>query len=184
VINESSLLLEFMDTAPNDIVGLIKSMGVAYEEKSMEFGYDGKIEYDGDRFKITVNSDQSQQRRKFTAAHELAHYLLHRDLLMEKGHLDRLFEPSSTPLVGSAITPRHEIEANKFAAQMLMPKKAILDTMVWCHYDLEEIARRFGVSPAAMSIRLKVLGIDLAQERVKETSGEIAKLALTRVSDD
>jgi len=54
-----------------------------------------------------------------------------------------------------------------------MPREAVKDLMVWANYNLHDLADRFGVSPAAMEIRLKVLGIDLEQEAAKEKSGHV-----------
>ena len=36
---------------------------------------------DGDGYRIVVNSGHNRVRRRFTAAHELGHYVYHRDLI-------------------------------------------------------------------------------------------------------
>jgi len=163
--SELSFVDERLKSAPIDVVGIIKELGVKYEESPLAPGVDGRIDFDGSDYKITVNSEQSQQRRNFTAAHELEHYLLHRDLLEERGHLDRLFDAPGRQGPAKPISPSHEAQANKLAVQMLMPRQAILNEMVWQDYDLAKIARMFVVSPEAMEIRLKTLGIDLNHER-------------------
>lgn len=175
--DEMTIVSAALKNAPIDIVSLIRELGVNYVETKMEYGADGRIDVDDDRYTITVNSDQSRQRRKFTAAHELAHYLLHRDLLQAEGHLDRLFDNRGKENQNAPFSPRHEVEANKFAAQILMPQAAIRDRMVWEDYDLHNLADAFGVSPKAMEIRLSVLGIDLDAEKAKHSSGTGAGMA-------
>lgn len=156
---------------PVDVPSIIRALGVEYVETSMPADASGRIDHYNDDFKITINADQSKQRRNFTAAHELAHYLLHRDLLKEQGHLDRLFV--SAPLAEGymSFSPRHEVEANNLAAQILMPRDKVMEEMVWKNYDLAEMARALGVSRAALEVRLKVLGIDLESERLREING-------------
>ena len=175
--NETFVVSEHLRSAPADVVDLIRKLGISYEEKPMEYGADGRIDFDGNSYKITVNSNQSRQRRKFTAAHEVAHFLLHRDLLRREGHLDRLFDAAGRNNPSAPFTARHEVEANKLAAQILMPRDAIISRMVWEEYNLRRLADAFGVSPAAMEIRLKVLGIDLEKERAREESGEFERAA-------
>jgi Zn-dependent peptidase ImmA (M78 family) len=166
--DEMTVVSAALKNAPIDVVSLIKELGINYVETKMEYGADGRIDVDDDCYTITVNSDQSRQRRKFTAAHELAHYLLHRDLLQAEGHLDRLFDNRGKENPNAPFSPRHEVEANKFAAQILMPRAAIRDRMVWEDYDLQKLAEAFGVSAKAMEIRLNVLGINLEAEKAKE----------------
>jgi len=131
----------------------------------------GRIDHYSTDFKITINADQSKQRRNFTAAHELAHYLLHRDLLKEQGHLDRLFVTAPASDGYMSFSPRHEVEANNLAAQILMPREKVTEEMVWKNYDLGEMAKALGVSRAALEVRLRVLGIDLEKERQREING-------------
>lgn len=156
---------------PVDVPSIIRALGVKYVETPMPPDASGRIDHHNGDFKITVNADQSKQRRNFTAAHELAHYLLHRDLLKEQGHLDRLFV-AAPPVEGyMSFSPRHEVEANNLAAQILMPREKVTEEMVWKNYDLGEMATALGVSRAALEVRLRVLGLDLERERLREAQG-------------
>jgi Zn-dependent peptidase ImmA (M78 family) len=140
---------------PFDIVDLIKSLGINYREAALGAGNSGRIERYGDDFYITVNSEEGAQRRRFTAAHELAHYLLHRDLL-KHSHADRLFGAGANENPPDPFTRQHEIQANRLAANLIMPREAVTQ-----HYhdnpDPFLLAETFAVSPAAMEIRLKNL---------------------------
>lgn len=82
-------------------------------------------------------------RDRFTAAHELGHYIMHRGVPIvfhraEHGTL-KCYKDS-------------EWQANTFAAHLLMPR----ESMLVCN-SLEEIARRFGVSTSAAAVQNKKL---------------------------
>jgi Zn-dependent peptidase ImmA (M78 family) len=114
---------------------------------------------------IAVQASDHPNRQRFTIAHEIAHYCLrHQFEPGEHVHVDR----------GHLITPRNskssagvdlkEIEANQFAACLLMPSK-LLQTRIKrlratslrdSHVTL--LASEFGVSEQAMTIRLSTLG--------------------------
>ena len=53
---------------------------------------------------------------------------------------------------------RHEVEANRIAAQIVMPKKLVEQEYAKTS-DAGVLATKFGVSKAAMDIRLKTLGL-------------------------
>jgi hypothetical protein len=100
-------------------------------------------------------------RRRFTVAHELGHLVLHDDCAGP-----RLGRPISTDLAehtglsGARASlaalgyPPKELEANQFAAAMLMPAARLEATGIECPLDLAEIC---GVSVAAAEKRLEYL---------------------------
>lgn len=83
-------------------------------------GCDGRIIHDGGRSIIVINDQiQYQTRRDFTIAHELGHYLMHRNKLIQ--HNDSM---STMTWYDSAIKHQisiQEYEANTFAAEILLP---------------------------------------------------------------
>lgn len=111
---------------------------------------------------IGVNAGQPATRQRFTIAHEIGHLLLHpgRPLLLdEKLRVSRRDERSSMA------TDVEEMEANQFAAELLMPEVFVRrDVETSLPLDIEteifiaELARRYAVSPQAMTIRLTALG--------------------------
>ncbi|MCW1985002.1 UNVERIFIED_ORG: Zn-dependent peptidase ImmA (M78 family) [Sphingomonas sp. R1F5B] len=148
-----------MSQAPVDLKSIFADLGIVYEERQMNEA-SGSISRDGDSFFVTVNGAESKARRRFTAAHELAHYLLHRDLMGDgkrmHRHVDNLYNGDQS---GDLIfNRRHEIEANRIAAQIVMPKK-LVEAKFAETQDASELATLFGVSKAAMEIRLKTLGL-------------------------
>ncbi|KHS07669.1 MULTISPECIES: ImmA/IrrE family metallo-endopeptidase [Xanthomonas] len=98
--------------------------------------------------KIYYNPNEPLVRQRFTVAHELAHHLF------QHGERPRDAAPQF-----SAATDPVEAQANRFAAELLMPvgsvKLLVVDQGVT---DISLLARYFNVSEIAMKYRLKNLG--------------------------
>ena len=115
----------------------------------------------GNRVVIGVNSRHPTVRQRFSIAHELGHLALHEPAFQIDQHAFVSFRNSKS---SGASDPR-EIEANQFAAALLMPE-ALLTACVEQlgeNPDVEDsirrLAQRFDVSTQAMSIRLTSLGV-------------------------
>lgn len=155
--NESAIVERFAANPPVDVKGLANALGLTYVERPMADIESGGISYDGLQYVIWVNETESPQRKRFTTAHEIAHYLLHRDILKKKKHMDRLFDSAAYSNPEEPFTRSHEIQANKYAAAILMPKFAIEAEIVSGNKMLSGLARKFDVSNKAMKIRLESL---------------------------
>jgi Zn-dependent peptidase ImmA (M78 family) len=109
---------------------------------------------------IGVNSLHSANRQRFTIAHELGHLVLHRDEL----HIDEGFPFAFRDEISSLAVDPAEIEANQFAAELLMPEAWIAAEIRGQHLDIESddvigsLAQKFGVSVLSMTHRLTSLG--------------------------
>jgi Zn-dependent peptidase ImmA (M78 family) len=108
---------------------------------------------------IGVNSSHSIQRQRFTVAHEIGHLLLHAD---ENLHVDRNFPIGLRADTAGQPPNENEIEANQFAAALLMPSEFIADDIeslvgVDVLVAIRKLARKYRVSEQAMSIRLSAL---------------------------
>jgi Zn-dependent peptidase ImmA (M78 family) len=160
--SELDIVQEYMGDEPVDPAKILRALGVEYTEEPLPPGESGHIIASDGAFRVVVNSNEGPQRRRFTAAHELAHYLMHRDLLAEAGkmnrHIDCLFGSDACHDKPSPLRSRHEVQANRLAARIIMPASRIRH-----HFEQGEnaaaLAQRFGVSPAAMEIRLKTLNL-------------------------
>lgn len=153
----------FTASAPVDIEGLCGALGLSVKSEPMESSVSGKLERvgDSDNFCITTNSKHSTTRQRFTIAHELAHWVWHRQFIGAGVSDSVAFRSTDKALyVGTSITDAHETEANQFAATWLMPRELVLDAHSsnpdWSTSDL---ADHFGVSEKAMSIRLASLSV-------------------------
>lgn len=160
--SEMSIVARHLASAPVDLKAIFTDLGIEYDEERMDDGVSGSITRNGDKFTVAVNLLESSNRKRFTAAHELAHYLMHRDLMHVDGgkmnrHMDRLFgAPEHNP--ASPFTRQHEVQANRLAAQIVMPAALVREKFA-TQRDAEKLACEFGVSKAAMEIRLKTLGL-------------------------
>lgn len=114
---------------PDDISGMIKR------------GKSGK-------YQIYVNAKHHVNRRRFTIAHEIAHFICHKDFIGDGIVDDALYR--------SKLSNRLEAEANRFAADILMPWHLLVPSINEGNDDIEVLAEMFGVSKSAMSIRLGV----------------------------
>jgi Zn-dependent peptidase ImmA (M78 family) len=113
---------------------------------------------------IGVNSNNPRVRQRFTIAHELGHLTLHQghDLILE-----RLVRLNFRDATSSTASDSEEIEANMFAAELLMPEDFLRHSLGVLLRgrpiaDLEvvrRLTRRFEVSQSAMEYRLTSLGM-------------------------
>ncbi|MEB6670614.1 ImmA/IrrE family metallo-endopeptidase [Acinetobacter pittii] len=165
-----SYLVNGSDTqAPIDIENIIIKNGVKIrEDSSLGTGVIGQITYSDDVAIISINPSENmyKSRRRFTLAHEFGHYVLHSD--GEK----REFIDKSETMFRSDFSNDFEIEANHFAACILMPEQSLIDTGMEIveqfegkesEYSEDEFIRRmalvFQVSIQSMRYRLKNLEI-------------------------
>jgi Zn-dependent peptidase ImmA (M78 family) len=134
---------------PVDVDRVARAAGITIRERSLESAVDGLLAYsrDKDRWAIITNSRyRDRHRRRFTIAHELGHFMLHRQLILAAG-------PE-----GITETPVMEWEASQYAAELLMPAEQAL----WMYRSgcvPYEIHNLFGVSMSAWYRRLADLGI-------------------------
>lgn len=146
-----------------DIKAIIESHEIEIDYIVLPDEISGLIHVDEkENARIVVNEDHHPNRQRFTMAHELGHYILHKN----KGiHIDKKsFSRNRNAISQTGLDPI-EIEANRFAAELLMPKELIEKKLTGKEdlIDLEEdviynLAKKFKVSTAAMSIRLQSLG--------------------------
>jgi Zn-dependent peptidase ImmA (M78 family) len=118
----------------------------------------GLVVRNGNTTVIGVNKAHALTRRRFTTAHELAHALLHEG---EEVHYDRDYRVDFRSAASSLGVDAKEMEANFFAASILMPRRFLEADPLVADLDIEDaadavesLAKRYKVSQHAMSIRL------------------------------
>lgn len=150
-------------TAPVDVDAIARRLGLHVVRTPLGGGISGLLVTRKGSSMICVEESHHENRQRFTMAHEIGHFVLgHRFADDEQVHVDRVMMRSSKSSEGTDLL---EIEANQFAATLLMPEKLIAKELAKLgSADMEEVvsalARRFKVSSEAMAIRLGALGYE------------------------
>ncbi len=145
------------------IVDLAKELGLYVVETSeLDDNYAGSLSKEGDNFVIYINTSHPLTRKRFTIAHEIAHFIQHKHLFdTNNEHIDNIKQPvkALNSEEGRELTDAEkkiEIEANNMAADLLMPKDLFL--RVWKNaISLPEVAEQFKVSESAATLRARFL---------------------------
>lgn len=141
--------------APVPIGRIAAQYGLAVKSSYMEKGLSGKIEATGKNYLITINFAESENRQRFTVAHEIAHFLLHKQDLQKGSIVDSV-------LYRSNLSSMKEAEANRLAASLLLPWKTV---NYWSSVKLgsppstenmQKIATKFAVSPLVVAFRFNL----------------------------
>ncbi len=109
---------------------------------------------------IGINALHHPNRQRFTIAHECGHLVLHREQVTREVHVDKAFPMLMRDAVSAASVDPMEIEANLFAAELLMPEYLLAGELGDSTFDIDDdaavtaLARRFRVSMSAMQFRL------------------------------
>jgi Zn-dependent peptidase ImmA (M78 family) len=143
----------FRETLPDDVSGMLVPLST--ERKP--------------RWAIVVNASDPPVRQRFTIAHELGHLLIHKYLTP---HADGRYQVRFRNERSASGSVREEIEANQFAAELLMPEREVRRLAVRFRLDvldqsrdkeavkkLIDAAKRFQVSAQALSFRIANLGM-------------------------
>lgn len=150
--------------APVDPAMIARSLGIVVREEPFDGDLSGVLMRTPDQVFICANVAHHPNRKRFTIAHELGHFALgHKgDMFVDEMVFNKRDGRSSI-----AIDPK-EIEANAFAAALLMPRSLVLDELRRLRSmkradDADavatELASIFQVSVAAMNFRLANLGL-------------------------
>ena len=145
---------------PVKVVDLCRAENISVFEQYLPAGVSGFIVIQDEHFEnygtgrlIVVNLADSARRRRFTIAHELAHYILHKDeSLTYYAHRD------------AGQNGGIEREANIFASCILMPRTLVESSLEELsgsifgeavpYMKISHIAKEFAVSPDAAQVRL------------------------------
>lgn len=143
--------------APVPVEKMAKASGAKVVRNDFENDVSGvHIRRDG-AVVIGVANSQSSQRQRFTIAHELAHLILHDG---EEVHVDKTFRVNLRSPLSSKAEDVEEIEANTFAASLLMPIGFLKPDLQNVTLDIDDpsqiakLADRYEVSTQAMTYRL------------------------------
>jgi Zn-dependent peptidase ImmA (M78 family) len=142
---------------PVPVDRIAESLGAHVRYQPFEGELAGMLVRGKDQIIIGVNSMHHINRQRFTIAHECGHFLLHKG---DEIHIDRTFRINKRNEVSSLAVDPDEIEANRFAAELLMPFDMIMadlrerDIDAENEQDIKQLAERYQVSLQAMTHRI------------------------------
>ncbi len=150
---------------PVPVEALAARMGINIVPEPLEPEVSGMLYRRAGHSLIIVNSRHALVRQRFSIAHEIGHYLLHPHEEAFVNHL-RIDHRDAKSSLG---IDAKEMEANSFAASLLMPeewvykwvKDALSKAPIGASDEdlIAKLARAFDVSQNAAHIRLVNLGI-------------------------
>jgi Zn-dependent peptidase ImmA (M78 family) len=157
--NFVSMLRESQKNYPVDVVGLANDLGIrVWESSKLSDDISGKLVKDErlggqSKYAIIVNKTHAETRRRFTIAHEVAHFVLHLNSVGDG--------ISENEFYRSKLSNKEEIEANKLAAEILMPRSLINKLksehgLTGAEEDVKTMADQLKASEVAMKIRLGI----------------------------
>lgn len=147
---------------PIPIDDLARKLGARLSFEAFSSNVSGLLYRDGLNVTMAINSSHATTRQRFTIAHEIGHLLLHEGpMFIDKTmRIDRRDENAA---LGTA---PEEIEANRFAAALLMPEHMVLEMVTQLGRGnptadeiIAALAHRFSVSSQAMEYRLVNIGL-------------------------
>lgn len=150
------ILDRYAGQIPVAVGRLASELGLPVSLASLSPSISGLIEPQDESpsgFRIRVNRYEIDERQRFTIAHEIAHYLLHRDHI-RSGIVDNVMYRSS-------LSSKREAEANRLAADIIMPYPSVMKELerlggVRDEISAAALARTFKVSLPAMKVRLGI----------------------------
>lgn len=156
-----------VSTVPVPVEQIAVSKGIQIVKSAAGWSESGFLLRDNGRVIIGINARNSPKRQRFTIAHELGHWLMHdgKPLIVDQSVMINKRDD-----VSSQATDAQEIQANQFAADLLMPKESIMSELrrqmnpgIGSREEIITLlARTFDVSNDAMNWRLINLGVLLS----------------------
>lgn len=157
-----------LEEAPIPVLEIAIQLGAKVRYDPMEGDVSGMLFRRGKTSVIGINSKHAVVRQRFTIAHEIGHMLLHegKQMVIDKSARVNLRDSKS-----SLATDREEIDANGFAAALLMPHDLVRSSLSRLLGNaktvkqsvVSDLAEKFEVSIHAMTIRLANLGYGLPE---------------------
>ncbi|MGH9451202.1 MAG: ImmA/IrrE family metallo-endopeptidase [Terriglobia bacterium] len=153
-----------IQSAPTPVEKIAKALGAQLRFSPFDDELSGMVHIKDGVPIVGVNSLHHPNRQRFTIAHELGHLELHRQMITNSVHVDKEFPALMRDPTSATGTERVEIEANQFAAELLMPRKLIDQALAGKQFDIdddgpiEELAKKFRVSKQAVEYRIRNRG--------------------------
>lgn len=156
-LTSNILINNDMFKVPVDVVKIAKLNGITVYEGDLEKNVSGAIRYnkETENFEILVNKNDTRERKRFTIAHEIGHFFLHKEILIsDEIHIDIMYRMPND----DEEQKRREKDVDYFAGALLM-NRTLLTKMYNESNTITELAEIFDVSVSAMTVRLDILGL-------------------------
>ncbi|MFA5093481.1 MAG: ImmA/IrrE family metallo-endopeptidase [Candidatus Omnitrophota bacterium] len=151
-------LLQFVSSkgivpVPLNLEKLAEEFNISVEYLNLPDDLSGELfkNPENDNWVIHVNKKHHVNRQRYTIAHEIAHFCLHRQFKYR--FEDEIF------FRGGESYDKEEMEANDFASSILIPEQELKTKIRSGVRKIEELAEIFEVSTLALRIRVKSLGM-------------------------
>ena len=150
--HSQKVIAKFQQQAPVNVVAIAQALGLNVWEQKLGPNISGKLFRDsvnggGAGFSICVNSTEAINRKRFTVAHEVAHFIL---------HSAQISDLTDDTFYRSSLSTAQEVEANKLAADIIMPYQLIDSLQRNGVVGVSGLAQALQVSEVAMMIRLGI----------------------------
>lgn len=138
-------------TSPLDVIALAECLGIKLRFEPLPDNISGSLkkEKKTGKWVMQINALHHPTRQRFTIAHELGHHILHGGIKNEFSD-EEFFRSNESDWM--------EVEANRFAADILMPENEFRNYIINTSKKVAEIASHFQVSPKAVTVRAEQLG--------------------------
>jgi Zn-dependent peptidase ImmA (M78 family) len=138
-------------TFPIKIGNIAKELGLIVKASTLDAGISGEIRKTEESYLIKVNRHDVKERQRFTVAHEIAHFLLHRNEIGD-GLVDDV-------MYRSKLSDSLEAEANRLAADLILPWDSFHSLFSKMNHPkleqkIEEVAKITEVSTTVIKIRI------------------------------
>jgi Zn-dependent peptidase ImmA (M78 family) len=151
------------DELPVNVRAIAEELGVTVADVDLSDDVSAVLVTKDKQAIIGVNMAHHPNRQRFSIAHEIGHLLLHAQSAGTQTFIEstNVFFRDGRSSDGSEL---REIEANAFAAELLMPEHILRNELRSHRPDLfdeeamKPLALKFGVSVQALNIRIARLG--------------------------
>ena len=142
------------DRFPVDPVRIARRLGIDVRQAPLSDDISGAlVKKLGQDPTILLNARDHPNRQRFTAAHEVGHFVSREEAPEEYEYIDL-----RDTVFSAAGTNQDEVFANQFAAHLLMPEREVR-RLAEQGYSRTEMALYFGVSQDAIGYRITNLSI-------------------------
>ena len=155
-----------IESPPVDVEAVATALGLTLVRDDLGVGVSGLLVSHQGAASVCVHAADHPHRQRFTIAHEIGHFVLrHQFARGEHVHVDRGIVVSQRGPHSASGVDRKEVEANQFAACLLMPADLVTQEVAACgesplvDSQVSALASTFDVSEQAMTIRLATLGL-------------------------